>query len=132
MTVIDSSSLAKYVNREPGWEAVEAQLKRGVATIPLALKEIGNALWKRVREGQLSKEFSCQVLEGLLKLRPFKVLDQETVLPSALDISTEEDIPIYDAIFIALSEKTQEALITSDVKQAEAAKRRKLQVIYIP
>lgn len=132
MTVIDSSSLAKYVNREPGWADVEDQLKKGVATIPLALKEIGNTLWKRVRAGQLSKEFSCQVLESLLKLRPFKVLDQETVLSSALNISTEEDIPIYDAIFIALSEKARETLITSDVKQAEVAKRRKLQVIYIP
>jgi len=130
--VIDSSSLAKYVNREPGWEEVEDQLKKGVATTPLALKEISNSLWKRVREGQLSKQYSRQVLEGLLKLRPFKVFDQETVLTAALDISTEEDIPIYDAIFIALSEKMRDGLITSDVKQAEAAKRRKLQVIYLP
>ena len=132
MTVIDSSSLAKYVNREPGWESVEDQLRRGVATIPLALKEISNTLWKRVREKQLSKEFSCKVLEGLIKLKPFKVLDQETALSTALDISVEENLPIYDAIFIALSEKMREPLITSDVKQAEAAKRRKLQVFYIP
>ncbi|MFQ6064326.1 MAG: type II toxin-antitoxin system VapC family toxin [Candidatus Bathyarchaeia archaeon] len=132
MTVIDSSSLAKYVNREPGWKKVEDHLRMGVATIPLALKETGNTLWKRVRAGQLTKEFSHQVFEELLELRPFKVLDQETVLSSALEISTEEDIPIYDAIFIALSEKMREAFITSDSKQAEAAKRRKLQVIYIP
>lgn len=132
MTVIDSSSLAKYVNRELGWEKVEDHLRTGVATIPLALKEIGNTLWKRVREKQISKDFSHQVLEGLLKLRPFKILDQEIVLPSALSISIEENLPIYDAIFIALSEKLREVLITSDSKQAEAAKRRKLQVIYIP
>jgi len=98
----------------------------------LALKEIGSTLWKRVGEKQLSEEFSGRVLEELLKLRPFKLSDQETVLPSALAISVEENIPIYEAIFIALSEKMPQPLVTSDIKQAEAAKRRKLQVIYIP
>jgi len=132
VTVIDSSSLAKYVNREPGWKEVEEHLRMGVATIPLALKEIGNTLWKRVREKQISRDLSHQVLEGLLKLRPFKILDQEMVLSSALSISVEENLPIYDAIFIALSEKLRESLITSDSKQAEVAKNRKLQVIYIP
>ena len=64
----DSSSLAKYVNREPNWKEVEKHLKRGLTTVTLAFKEISNTLWKRVREGQLDKELSCKVMTGLLKI----------------------------------------------------------------
>lgn len=132
MTVADSSSLAKYVNREPNWKEVESYIKRGVATVPLAFKEISNTLRKRVREGQLDKEFSRKVVTELLRLKPFSVLNQEEVLPDALSIAIEEDVTIYDAVFIAASEKMGESLLTSDARQAEAAKKRNVHVIYIP
>lgn len=65
-------------------------------------------------------------------MKPFSVLNQEDVLPDALSIAIEENVTIYDAIFIAVSEKMGESLLTSDTKQAEAAKKRNVQVIYIP
>ena len=46
--VIDSSILAKFVLRESGWEEVEDIMSKRLYILELAVKEVVNAIWKRV------------------------------------------------------------------------------------
>ncbi|MEM1611366.1 MAG: type II toxin-antitoxin system VapC family toxin [Sulfolobales archaeon] len=48
MRVIDPSSLIKYFSREEGWDRVRDLMRDGVITLDLAVKEVANALWKKV------------------------------------------------------------------------------------
>lgn len=48
MKVIDSSSLAKFFSREEGWNRVKEVILEGIVTLDLGIKEVVNALWKKV------------------------------------------------------------------------------------
>lgn len=132
MRVIDSSSLAKYVNRESGWEEVEGRLRTGCTTLKLALKETGNSLWKRVRRGDLKPEIALRVFREFVRLKPVKLYDQEGLLAEAMEYALKLNLTIYDCLFIALAKRLGEPLITSDRRQAEAAQKLSILVDLIP
>jgi predicted nucleic acid-binding protein len=58
MLVIDASALAALLMPESGGEEVEKAVKEAerVSTLDLAAYEVGNAVWRRVRRGELSME----------------------------------------------------------------------------
>lgn len=130
--MIDSSSLAKYVNREEGWEQVATRLREGCVTLELAIKEAANSLWKRAVKGELTAEQVGEVLRGLLAYRPFRLAQQEELYPDALAIAVEARITVYDALFIALARREALPLVTSDARQAEVAERLGVPVHVIP
>ena len=61
MRVIDSSALVKYFTREAGWEKVREVLIDGVVTLDLAVKEVANALWKRVTRGEIDYDTALTI-----------------------------------------------------------------------
>lgn len=132
MNVIDSSSLAKYVNREPGWDAVSKKLEEGCVSIELATKEVANALFKRVMKKELDTKVASSVLQDLLELRPFVVEAQEDLYRDAFAIAVRENITVYDALFIQLARSKDTTLVTSDGKQARAAESVGVRTILIP
>jgi predicted nucleic acid-binding protein len=60
-----------------------------------------------------------------------KVLGQEEIPFLCIRNCCDRKCYVYDALFIALSEKTGEGLITSDEKQAKTARKREY-TLYIP
>lgn len=120
--VIDSSVLVWYLSREPGWEAAREALLEPAVTLPLAVKEAANALWKKARRGELDPDAAEMILkdlaEGVIPLE-----EQEPLVPRAYRIAVQEGITVYDALFIALAERLHAGLITADRRQAEAAER---------
>ena len=131
MRVIDSSSLSKYVNREASWKRVEGLLKEGCTTLELALKEVGNSVWKRVVRGELTPDIAISVYKDFVGLRPFKTARQEDLYAKALQISTTWNISLYDALFIELSRELNLELVTSDEKQAEVSEKMGVKTIFI-
>ncbi|MGQ9468942.1 MAG: type II toxin-antitoxin system VapC family toxin [Nitrososphaerales archaeon] len=131
MRVIDSSSLSKYVNREPGWERVNELLNEGCLTLELALKEVGNSLWRRVMRGELKEEVALSAYKDFVTLRPFRIASQEGLYVKALEISSKLGIALYDALFIQIARDLNLQLVTSDEKQAEASRKLGVQAIYI-
>ena len=123
MKVIDSSSIAKLVNREEGWERVQEALADGCVSIELAVKETGNSLWKRVHGGSLEAKQAQGFFSEFVADRPFALADQGVLYDSAFQIATSQRITLYDALFLALSRKRGLGLVTSDTAQAEAARR---------
>jgi len=120
---IDSSSVAKLVNREENWEVVEEALRGGCVSLELAVKETGNSLWKRVHRGLLDGKQAGQFFSEFVASRPFAVAPQDELYTSAFEIAASCDLPIYDALFLALSKEKRMALVTSDPSQAEAARK---------
>ena len=121
MKVIDASALIKYVNRERGWEQVQDHILAGCATVDLALKELGNALWKRVMRNELTEEQAIDIMSFILERRMVKAFPQGPLLREALALSMKMALPIYDCVYVVLAKQLETELITSDRKQAEKA-----------
>ena len=121
MKVIDSSALVKYVVKEPGWKKVEEFILAGCITVDLALKELGNALWKRVIRKELDQSLATKLMNIILTRRLVRIYPQEPLLVKALELSANISLPIYDTIYIALARELKSELVTSDIKQADKA-----------
>ncbi len=131
MKVIDSSSVAKYVNREENWEPAAEALSSSCISLELAVKETGNSLWKRVRRRELDDKQAKQFFAEFVASRPFAIADQAGLYGSAFEIATAFALPIYDALFLALSKEKRLPLVTSDPAQAEVARKVGLEVQFI-
>ena len=132
MNVVDSSAICKYILREEGWIEVRKCFEEGSITFGLALKEVLNALWKRIIRKEVKFEYAIKVVEKLMEYSFFKIEKQDEYMLSAFKIASKRKITIYDALFIALAKKLNLPLITSDKKQAEIAKLENIKVAYIP
>jgi len=88
-------------------------------------------LWKRVIANEISESFAHEILDFLLKERPFKIVSQEELLQEALSMAVKEKLTVYDTLFISLAKKNKLPLLTSDTKQAKAAKEEGVEVILV-
>lgn len=123
MIVIDASTLAKFILKEEGWEEVAEQLKAGTLSIDLAVKEVANAVWKRFRQGAVSREEAKSMLNALKEIqeRAIKIEEELTYLDGAAEIAFDRDITIYDSLYIALAKEKGLKLLTADETQANVA-----------
>lgn len=129
MKVIDSSSLIKYVSKEENWRKVEEHIKEGCITFDLAVKETANALVKKTLKSEMDLETAKEILNYVPRI--VKITSQKEHLPKALEIAIKNKLPIYDALFMALSVNTNTPLLTSDMKQAETSKEYGITVILV-
>ncbi|BDC18781.1 type II toxin-antitoxin system VapC family toxin [Acidianus sp. HS-5] len=121
MKVIDSSTLVKFFSKEEGWEKVGEVIGEGVVTLDLTIKEVANALWKKVLRGEMSEDVSVKILSDLVNGEAIKIVSQEEYLIDAFRIAVKEKITVYDALFISLAKTKGIELVTSDKKQYEVA-----------
>ncbi|RLF03925.1 MAG: PIN domain nuclease [Thermoprotei archaeon] len=121
MRVIDASALVKYFAKESGWREVPRLIEEGVASIELIVEGVANALWKKVRLGEMEAEVALKLLEAIP--RTVRIEPQAPLIPRAFEISLQYAITVYDAIYIALAESRGCELATCDEKQARAAER---------
>jgi len=119
--VIDSSSLIKYFVREDGWRHVRELMLEGVISLDMAVKEVANALWRRILQGEMSYEIALKIVRDLAVNRVIPLESEDKYVEKAIEIGVKSKITVYDALFIALAKELSLELITSDKKQAEAA-----------
>ncbi len=128
MYCIDSSILAAFVVKEEGWKKLIKYLVDGV-TIDLAFKETLNVIWKKAK--LLNEEIDIK--NALLKIKKLRkvliIYPQEELHDLALEISLENNISIYDALFIALALNENLTLVTKDKRQKEVAEKLNIDVI---
>ena len=122
MRVIDSSSLVKFFSKEKGWEKVAQIIAEGVMTLDLSIKEVANALWKKILIGEMKEDVAIKILSDLLKREAMLIVNQDEYLLEAFKIANRNKITIYDSLFIALAKSMNLELVTSDKKQYEIAK----------
>jgi predicted nucleic acid-binding protein len=132
--IIDSSTLAKFPLKESGWEQVKGILTGRSYTLDLAVKEVANAIWRRVTlMGDVSLEKAPVILGDLLELKrvALRVEPQDPYLGQALRIAIENRVTVYDSLFIAQALAKKAALTTSDERQGRVAERLNVKVEYI-
>ncbi|RLE51973.1 MAG: PIN domain nuclease [Candidatus Methanomethylicota archaeon] len=134
--VIDASSLIKYLFKERNWLKIEEQLlKEEVHTIDHAAKELLNALWKSTTLYKIfTEDIAIEKWKLFKKLIGEKVIileNQEELLEEALQIALSHQITVYDALYLAQANKLKAPLLTSDQKQANAAKKMNINTIFI-
>jgi predicted nucleic acid-binding protein len=135
VTVIDASALAKYVFKEEGWREVHGFLERGALSVDLIVKEVANAIWRRTFILKVEGvELASRRYQLLIRIaRELLVLENElSYLDEAFRIAVENGLTVYDSLYIAQAHKRKVALLTSDRRQAEVARKLGLHVHYIP
>ena len=80
---------------------------------PLLLLEVGNALWKRVRRGELTGQVAARCFEQLILDAP-ELLETPEVTVSAFHLALAHQRPIYDCLYLALALDRRCDLITAD------------------
>lgn len=112
--VVDTSVVVKWVVAEED-SALALTLVGGDIVAPDLLKaELANALWKKVRRGQISVVQAAAAFEEVLAILPFA--PSADLATRALAIGLEAEHPIYDCHFLALAEMIGAKLITADVR----------------
>lgn len=134
MIVIDSSTLAKYLLREEGWREVEKYLLKPTCSVEHMVKEVLNAVWKHTTiHKYISKNTALTIYsllkklidEGIIVLEP-----QEKYVSKAFRIAIDNNITIYDALYIAQALEYGK-LLTSDTRQAKVAEKLGVKTILI-
>jgi predicted nucleic acid-binding protein len=88
----------------------------------LAFAEIGNALWRRIRNGDISIE-KAQDLVPVLSLSIFEVRATQPFISRALIVAAALNHPIYDCIYLALAEHLGIPFVTADQRFLQAIRR---------
>jgi len=66
----------KYLSRELGWERVRELIPGGVATLDLAVKEVADALWKKVLMNGMSADIAKELIGDLARGETIRIYDQ--------------------------------------------------------
>jgi predicted nucleic acid-binding protein len=121
--VCDASVLFKLLVTEADSERA-AELVRAVRIIvpEFAYLELGNALWSRVRRGDLDVGQAKRLIDGLLGLS-LETLHVTPFLRRALDLAHAIDHPIYDCLYLAIAEHLAVPLVTADKRLGTAIRR---------
>jgi predicted nucleic acid-binding protein len=77
--------------------------------------EIGNILWKKVRNGELTRAEADTILAQLPVL-PLKRHESLPLLPEAFDIADRNQRSVYDCLYLALAVDLRGRMVTADQK----------------
>ena len=126
--VLDASVAVKWVipsaNETLSAESLQL-LDRYVAgeidfTVPdIFWAEIGNVLWKGVRQRRWSRTLAEGAVSGM-KDRTFLTVSSQILLPEALKIALVYDRSVYDALYVATAIQFKIEMITADEHLANA------------
>lgn len=130
MIAIDASALACFLLKEEGWREVGEALKEGALSPDLVLKEVSNAILKRFRRGEMSKEEVDAALQALSALtgRALKVEEETKYVEEAIKVAMDRGITVFDAVYIVFSKGKNLRLMTADERQAKAASEEGVEV----
>jgi len=81
--------------------------------------EIGNILWKAVRQNRCSKDSAEESISSLAA-RKLPTISSEQLLPEAFAIATSFNRTVYDSIYVALAITSKSELVTADERLANA------------
>lgn len=120
MPVVDASVLVEYLVGGSQAEVAREQIlrhRRALWAPHLIDAEVGHALRREVRLGELEAEPACEKLEFMAEM-PLKRVPHERLLSVAWRL--RENVSFYDALYVSLAEVLEEPLVTFDARLARA------------
>lgn len=124
--VVDASVATQWVLPEPLSDRAIALRRSGepIVAPDLVHAEIGNAIWKRARTGEITTPNAVDALATATGL--FDTLVPMAELAGrALEISIALKHPICDCFYLALAERERAPLVSADKKLIAIGKRAK-------
>ena len=123
--VVDSGVMLKWV--VPEHDSPDALRVRAAATTgavrliapDFLLVELGNILWKKVRQNALSKPRAAAILTDAANW-PIGYEPVRPLLADALDLAVTWDRTVYDSLYLALSERESCPFVTADARLVNA------------
>ena len=136
MIIIDTSAFMKYLLHEKGWQEVHQYLTSAVSptSVDLLVIESANVLWKSVLQGLIPTKQATELyaaMELLYTQGPLVLEPATRYSADALAIALSQEIPVYNALFIAQARARHVALVTSDRQQARCAQECAVQTILL-
>ena len=112
--IVDTSVVLKWVVQEAGSDAARSWVGTSLAAPDFIRAELANALWKKVRIGEIEPH---QASRGLRDgLEPVSLVPTMPLVERALPLAISLPHPVYDCIFLTLAESLDMPLLTSDKK----------------
>jgi predicted nucleic acid-binding protein len=87
----------------------------------LMFPEVGNILWKKIRQGDLTAEQAREIAH-LVAVAPLEVHSSAPLLEAALEIATRTGRSVYDSLYVALAVQLDCRLVTADERLYNALK----------
>ena len=128
LIVVDASVAAKWclpakdeTLREEAFRLLRRYVKGEIQFVvpDLFWAELGNLLWKAVRQGRCAKTEADTALTSL-KERNLPTMPSLSVLDLAFGIATTFDRTVYDSLYVALAVHLRAQFITADERLASA------------
>ena len=119
--VVDASVAVKwFVEEEFSAEAGRLLESRHELNAPrLLASEVGNALWRKARIGELERNRVGALAAGISDA-PVRWAEDEEYCPDAVRLSLALDRPAYDCLYLALAHRLGATLVTADARFANA------------
>jgi len=118
--VVDASVAARFLLVEELSDKAEHLLQRfhddavELKAPGLVTYEVGNTLWKAVRQRMINAHEASQKFSNFIKLKLGSIeLDEQESL-GALTWADKNDATYYDSVYVKASEKTGATLLTAD------------------
>ena len=112
--VPDASVAVKWIVAEEDSLAAETLLVGNELHAPrLMVSEIANALWSKVRRGQILQSQTDKLIVSATE-QPVQWTDDGILVVNALRFAVEVNHPIYDCICLALAYRINGTVVTAD------------------
>ncbi len=118
--VVDASIALKWLLPEPDSAMAEriAATDHLLIAPTLVIAESCNAVWKRLRRGEVRADHAHLVVARLPEFFD-SLVGEPNLAPLALAIARTLDHSIYDCFYVALAEKESTAVVTADRRLVE-------------
>ena len=121
--IVDASVGVKWLVPEPDRDlALQLLVRLDLAAPDLFKLEIGNLLGKRRRQGVILAQFAKDAWAELDELPVRQQLSADLV-DSAFDLSLQVGAAIYDCVYLAMADATDDVLVTADERFARAVRQ---------
>lgn len=119
--VVDASVVVKWFVPEIHAEGAKRLLDPANELLApdLLWSELGNAVWKKLRRGQLQHRHARSILEDF-RHYPIRIAPAEPLAETALEIAADLGRSFYDCLYLALAERSDCSLVTADRKFYDA------------
>ena len=122
--VVDASVVIKWFVPEVNSEAARRWLdtSHDYLAPDLVFPEAGNAIWKKVRRGELAVDDARRLARDISGAA-IEAIPMRGLLPDAQALALNTGMTVYDAMYLALAIRLETQAITADARLLQVAQK---------
>lgn len=115
--VVDASVALKWFVKEEDAQDAFRLLKgaKEIRAPQIIFGEVANALWKKVRRGDITPQTGIGAIEALPAYIA-SLIEAEGLMSRALRLACEVDYPVYDCLYVECARILDMPLVTADAR----------------